>query len=198
MTPRVRVGSVVGRFYAMDRDNRWDRVQHAYDLLVHGARRTTRADAAGAVRGRLRARRDRRVHRADAGRRATAPIRAGRRVFCFNFRPDRMREIMRALADPAFDRVRPGRAAAERRRYTTMTQYEEGFPYPVAFAPERPDHARRGASPRRARQLHVAETEKYPHVTYFFNGGEEQPSRASGVSWCPPSATSRPTTSSRR
>ena len=93
-----------------------------------------------------------------------ATIRPGDSVFAFNFRPDRMRQITEALTKAGVD------------RYATLTEYEEGWPYPVAFPPARPDMtlakliAERGET-----QLHVAETEKYPHVTYFFNGGEEEP-----------------------
>jgi 2,3-bisphosphoglycerate-independent phosphoglycerate mutase len=103
-------------------------------------------------------------------------------VICFNFRPDRMREITRALAEPGFgDRGRPrrpgwrGARACRRRGYATMTEYEEGWPYPVAFPPGAPGgHAAAVIAQRGRAQLHVAETEKYPHVTYFFNGGEER------------------------
>jgi 2,3-bisphosphoglycerate-independent phosphoglycerate mutase len=96
-------------------------------------------------------------------------------VVAFNFRPDRMREITEALASPEFDAF--GRDGAEPvRRYATMTEYEEGWPYPVAFAPRRPPTTIGAViAARGERQLHVAETEKYPHVTYFFNGGEETP-----------------------
>ena len=87
---------------------------------------------------RLRARRDRRVHQADAGRRREALIRPGDSVLGLNFRPDRMREITRALASEAFDGFDRGDGAPVATRYATMTEYEEGWPYPVAFAPERP------------------------------------------------------------
>jgi 2,3-bisphosphoglycerate-independent phosphoglycerate mutase len=104
-----------------------------------------------------------------------APIAPGDRVFCFNFRPDRMREIVRALADPTFDEIDRG-GVATIGALSTMTQYEEDFPYPVAFAPEHPTITLSDViAATGARQLHVAETEKYPHVTYFFNGGKEQP-----------------------
>ena len=95
-----------------------------------------------------------------------------------NFRPDRMREITRALAEPGFsdfdrgdgDRL-PGSI-----RYTMMTEYEEGWPYPIAFTPDRPRTTISAViAAHGGHQLHVAETEKYPHVTYFFNGGEETP-----------------------
>jgi 2,3-bisphosphoglycerate-independent phosphoglycerate mutase len=106
-----------------------------------------------------------------------ARIRPGDSVIAFNFRPDRMREITRALAEPGFDEVDRG-GAEPVERYVTLTEYEEGWPYPVAFPPERPEitlpHVIAEAG---GRQLHVAETEKYPHVTYFFGGGEETPEK---------------------
>jgi 2,3-bisphosphoglycerate-independent phosphoglycerate mutase len=180
-------------------------VQRAYDALVHG--RAPSASGADPVAGRSSIGR---LHRADSGEQAVrqayergetdefveptlvgaeAEIRAGDSVIAFNFRPDRMRELTRALAEPGFgDDVQPpgeelpgwkGRGGAGPvARYTTFTEYEEGWPYPVVFAPERPATtlsvvlAAAGAT-----QLHVAETEKYPHVTYFFNGGEEAPLR---------------------
>ena len=91
-----------------------------------------------------------------------------------NFRPDRMREIVSALADPSFSEVDRG-GAEPVSHLTCMAQYEEGWPYPVAFPPERPATTLSAIIAARGdRQLHVAETEKYPHVTYFFNGGEEK------------------------
>ena len=97
------------------------------------------------------------------------------RVFCFNFRPDRMREIVQALADPAFGEIDRG-GGEPVRALATLTEYEEGWPYPVAFTPERPAITIGAViAATGAPQLHVAETEKYPHVTYFFNGGEEAP-----------------------
>ena len=106
---------------------------------------------------------------------APARIAPGDRVFCFNFRPDRMREIVRALAEPGFTEVDRG-GTPPVAALSTLTEYEEGWPYPVAFAPEHPATTLSAViAASGARQLHVAETEKYPHVTYFFNGGEEQP-----------------------
>jgi 2,3-bisphosphoglycerate-independent phosphoglycerate mutase len=167
-----RIGSVVGRYYAMDRDRRWDRVKLAYDMLVHG-RADHHADTAGAA---ARAAYD----RDDTDEFITptlvgeeARIRSGDSVVGLNFRPDRMREITRALAEPGFDDFDRG-GAEPVEHYTAMTEYEEGWPYPVAFPPERPQTTISAVIARRGeRQLHVAETEKYPHVTYFFNGGEE-------------------------
>ncbi|HEX2016946.1 MAG TPA: alkaline phosphatase family protein, partial [Solirubrobacteraceae bacterium] len=102
-------------------------------------------------------------------------IRSVHGVIAFNFRPDRMREISRALTDPELDTIDRGGAEVID-RYTTLTEYDERWPHPVAFAPERPAVTLSGTiAAAGGRQLHVAETEKYPHVTYFFNGGEEAP-----------------------
>jgi 2,3-bisphosphoglycerate-independent phosphoglycerate mutase len=180
--PGARVGSVVGRYWAMDRDRRWDRVQRAYDLLVHGraphhADSGVEAVTAAYARGET----DEFIEPTTVG--AEATVRPGDSVIAFNFRPDRMRELTRALAEPGFGEGpedlpgwhgRGGSAAVA--RYATLTEYEQGWPYPVIVAPRPPDTtlaevlARAGAT-----QLHVAETEKYAHVTYFFNGGEERP-----------------------
>lgn len=169
-----RVGSVIGRYFAMDRDSRWDREQLAYDLLVHGIA-DHHADSGVAAEEAAYARdeTDEFVTATTVGEEAR--IRPGDSVVAFNFRPDRMREITRALAEPGFAEVdRRGAPLVE--RYTTMTEYHEDWPYPVAFPPARPaitlSHV---IADRGGTQLHVAETEKYPHVTYFFNGGEEDP-----------------------
>jgi 2,3-bisphosphoglycerate-independent phosphoglycerate mutase len=167
-----RVGSVVGRYYAMDRDRRWDRVKLAYDLLVHGRAEEHAESAAAAARAAYaRDETDEFITPVLVGQEAR--IRSGDSVLGLNFRPDRMREITRALADPGFDAFDRGGGATPA-RYTMMTEYEEGWPYPVAFPPERPRTTLPAViAARGERQLHVAETEKYPHVTYFFGGGEE-------------------------
>jgi 2,3-bisphosphoglycerate-independent phosphoglycerate mutase len=179
----ARVGSVIGRYWAMDRDRRWERTQRAYDVLVHGRASHHAATGEQAVRDSYaRGETDEFIEPTLVG--AQARIRpAEDSVIAFNFRPDRMRQLTRALAEPGFgegSEPLPGwegrGGAAPLERYTTMTSYEEDWSYPVAFAPERPGTtlalalAHAGAT-----QLHVAETEKYPHVTYFFNGGEEAP-----------------------
>jgi 2,3-bisphosphoglycerate-independent phosphoglycerate mutase len=170
-----RVGSVVGRYFAMDRDRRWNRTQRAYDLLVHGQapyHAPTGPDAVRVAYGRDET--DEFIQPTLVGEEST--IRPDRdAVFAFNFRPDRMRQVTQALAKPRFDEV-DRRGAPPVARYATMTEYREGWPYPIAFPPLRVETtlasvlAGRGIS-----QLHVAETEKYAHVTYFFNGGEEDP-----------------------
>jgi 2,3-bisphosphoglycerate-independent phosphoglycerate mutase len=181
-TPGARVGSVVGRYWAMDRDRRWERTQRAYDMLVHG-RAPYHADSAEqAVRDAYeRGETDEFIEPTLVGEEAR--IRPGDSVLGFNFRPDRMREITRALAEPGFGEGSEdlpgwaGRGGAEPvARYATLTSYEEDWNYPVVFSAEHPTTtlsvvlAGVGAT-----QLHVAETEKYPHVTYFFNGGDEAP-----------------------
>ncbi|HEY2769176.1 MAG TPA: 2,3-bisphosphoglycerate-independent phosphoglycerate mutase [Solirubrobacteraceae bacterium] len=169
-----RVGTVVGRYYAMDRDSRWDRVQLAYDLLVHGrAEHEASSGEAAAREAYERDETDEFIKPVLIGEEAR--IRPGDSVIAFNFRPDRMREITQALADPGFDEIdRGGSSTVE--RYATMTEYEEGWPYPVAFPPQRPSVTLSTVvASHEVRQLHVAETEKYPHVTYFFGGGDEEP-----------------------
>ena len=173
-----RVATVTGRYFAMDRDRRWDRTKLAYDALVHGTPApldggsTAPVDSAqAAVRAAYeRGETDEFIRPTlvgDEGR-----IRDGDAVLFFNFRPDRARQLTRALAEPTFAEF--DRGAAPRIRYTTLTEYQEDWDYPVAFPPERPQATLASVlADRGVRQLHVAETEKYAHVTYFFNGGEE-------------------------
>jgi 2,3-bisphosphoglycerate-independent phosphoglycerate mutase len=167
-----RIGSIVGRYFAMDRDRRWDRTQRAYDLLIHGSAEHHASSGADAARDAYaRDETDEFITPVTVGDEAC--IRPGDSVIAFNFRPDRMREITRALADPGFSDIDRG-GAPPVERYTTMTQYEEDWTYPVAFPPEHPAVTLPAVlAARGVRQLHVAETEKYPHVTYFFNGGDE-------------------------
>ena len=185
VTEGARVGSVLGRYWAMDRDRRWDRTQRAYDLLVHGAAEHRADSGEAAVREAYeRGETDEFIEPTLVGEEAR--ISPADSVLCFNFRPDRMRQLTRALAEEGFgEGTRDGEdlpgwkgrnGVGPIARYTTLTEYEEGWPYPVAFPPQRPQATLgtvlAGAG---AKQLHVAETEKYPHVTYFFNGGEEAP-----------------------
>ena len=169
-----RYGVISGRYYAMDRDTRWDRVKQAYDALVHGGG-LLRRRRAGGCRRRLRSRRERRV-RASDDRRARARLARARGDVCifFNFRPDRARELTRAFTEHDFAEFDRG-AHPPAVDFVTMTQYKQEFPLPVAFPPEHPQHvlsdvlAEHGLT-----QLHIAETEKYAHVTFFFNGGVER------------------------
>jgi 2,3-bisphosphoglycerate-independent phosphoglycerate mutase len=178
--PGARVGSVVGRYWAMDRDRRWERTQRAYDMLVHGRAPHHAMSGEQAVEDAYRrGETDEFIEPTLVG--AEASIRPGDSVIAFNFRPDRMRQITRALAEPGFpsgdDVAEIDRGGAQPiSRYTTLTRYEEDWPYPVVFSPEHPQSTLPEALERAgATQLHVAETEKYAHVTYFFNGGDETP-----------------------
>jgi 2,3-bisphosphoglycerate-independent phosphoglycerate mutase len=184
-----RVATVSGRYYAMDRDRRWPRVKLAYHAIVHGIPAplgrdpddftgvglttppaTSAVDAVTAAYERGET--DEFVRPTlvgDEGR-----IRDGDAVLFFNFRPDRARELTRALAEPDFAEF--DRGDAPRVDYTTLTEYQEDWDYPVAFPPDRPKATLASVlADRGIHQIHVAETEKYPHVTYFFNGGEEHP-----------------------
>ena len=170
-----RIASVVGRFYAMDRDSRWQRVQRAYDLLVHGiADHTAPTASAAAAAAYARGETDEFITPTRVGEEGL--IRAGDSVIAFNFRPDRMREISCALAEPICPDIER-RGAPPVTRYTTLTEYGGTLgDYPVIFRPMRPTVTLpRVIAAQGGRQLHVAETEKYPHVTYFFGGGKERP-----------------------
>jgi 2,3-bisphosphoglycerate-independent phosphoglycerate mutase len=177
--PGARVGSVVGRYWAMDRDSRWERTQRAYDMLVLGEAPFHADSGEQAVRDAYeRGETDEFIEPTIVG--APVRIEPGDSVIAFNFRPDRMRQLTRALAEPGFGESGEelpgwrGRGAPPVVRYATLTQYEQGWPYPVVFAPERPATTLAAVLAQAGvKQLHVAETEKYPHVTYFFNGGEE-------------------------
>jgi 2,3-bisphosphoglycerate-independent phosphoglycerate mutase len=159
----ARVASVTGRYYAMDRDRRWDRTKLAYDAMVEGQAEFSAPTAEEAVRAAYeRGETDEFIKPTLVGQEGR--IRGGDSVIFFNFRPDRARQLTTSLA---------GGVAI---RLTTLTQYQEHWDFPVAFAPERPQVTLASVlADRGIEQLHVAETEKYAHVTYFFNGGEEDP-----------------------
>ncbi len=175
--PGARIASIVGRYYAMDRDQRWDRVEAAYDLLVDGTAAFTAATAlAGLDAAYARGESDEFVKAtaiADAAGRVSA-MSDGDVVVFMNFRADRAREITRALTDPdftGFARKRVVRLG----EYVCLTSYGDDFAHlPIAFGPQSIANsfgeyiAGLGLA-----QLRIAETEKYAHVTYFFNGGVE-------------------------
>ncbi|HXU71418.1 MAG TPA: 2,3-bisphosphoglycerate-independent phosphoglycerate mutase [Polyangia bacterium] len=168
-----RIATVVGRYWAMDRDNRWDRVQKAYELLTEGKGERV-DDAAAAVERRYAANETDEFIKPIV----VAPevrISDGDSVVFFNFRADRAREMTRALTFDSFD----GFARALRPKlgaYVCMTQYDASFPLPVAYPPQSLKMilgeylADKGLA-----QFRTAETEKYAHVTFFFNGGREEP-----------------------
>jgi 2,3-bisphosphoglycerate-independent phosphoglycerate mutase len=170
----VDVATVCGRYWAMDRDRRWDRTRRAYDAMVHGvgeraatAREAIRASYDAAVT-------DEFIEPFVIGDPSVGRVRAGDAVIYWNFRPDRARQLTQALGDPRFDGF--DRGGGEIPHVATMTRYRNEWGYPVAFESE---DVRQGlaehVSAMGLTQLHVAETEKYAHVTYFFNGGREEP-----------------------
>ncbi len=172
--PAARIATIGGRYYGMDRDKRWDRVARWWEAMVHA-----RGDVAATVEDALSAAYARGENDefvvptiVDGG----APVRDGDVVIHCNFRADRARELTHALVDgdafDGFDRgVRPRDLFM-----VTMTEYEEGLPVAaVAFPPEVVTSLAELVSGQGWRQFHVAETEKYAHVTYFLNGGVETP-----------------------
>ena len=165
----ARVATVSGRYYAMDRDNRWERTELAYDAIVHRKAEFRASSGEEAVRQAYeRGETDEFIKPtlvgADDDAVEDGRIRAGDAAIFFNFRPDRARQLTSKLGE--LDDV----------HLTTLTEYHEDWDYPVAFPPARPDVTLASTlADRGKQQLHVAETEKYAHVTYFFNGGEEDP-----------------------
>jgi 2,3-bisphosphoglycerate-independent phosphoglycerate mutase len=178
--PGAAIATVGGRYYAMDRDRRWERVEAGYDAIVHAeaahhAPSTATAIEAAYARGET----DEFVAPTVVDGVAAA-LQPGEPIVIANFRADRARQLTHALADgptfAGFDRTSPsGRPAPTDLLVVTMTEYEEGLPVLVAFPPETARSLAQAMSEAGWRQFHVAETEKYAHVTYFFNGGVETP-----------------------
>jgi 2,3-bisphosphoglycerate-independent phosphoglycerate mutase len=169
-----RTASIIGRYFAMDRDNRWDRVQQAYDLITEGAGEFAAQTAIDALHAAYeRGESDEFVKATTIGE----PVRVedGDAVVFMNFRADRARELSRAFVEPDFSgfaRQRQLQLAG----FVMLTQYAADIPAPCAFPPASLDNvlgeylARQGKT-----QLRIAETEKYAHVTFFFSGGREEP-----------------------
>jgi 2,3-bisphosphoglycerate-independent phosphoglycerate mutase len=173
---RATIASVGGRYFGMDRDKRWDRIEKWYRSAVQGVGPTGMDPIEVITAAYDRNETDEFitptviVHEGEP----VAPMRDGDAVICFNFRADRMRQIVRALTDPAFDgfeiKARP------RLHVATMTAYDRTFEVPVAFPPQSMANiVAEVVSKAGMRMFRTAETEKYAHVTYFFNGGVETP-----------------------
>jgi 2,3-bisphosphoglycerate-independent phosphoglycerate mutase len=166
-----RVGTVSGRYYAMDRDTRWERTKLAYDAIVHGEGLRASSGAEAIETSYEREETDEFVKPTVIG--GYDGVREGDAAIFVNFRPDRARQMTRALAESSFEEF--PRSGGPLLELTTMTEYRKGWPYPVAFPEARPSTTlAEVVSEAGGRQLHVAETEKYAHVTYFFNGGREE------------------------
>ncbi len=169
-----RVASVSGRFFGMDRDNRWDRVQQAYDLMTAG-----KADyqAATAVEGLMAAydrdENDEFVKATVIGEEA-ATINDGDCLLFMNFRPDRARQLTRAFVDDNFDGFQRNKRP-ELTAFVQTTEYAADIPAPTAFPPEDLVNSFGDVMAKAGKQqLRIAETEKYAHVTFFFSGGQEE------------------------
>ena len=174
--PDARIASVGGRYYAMDRDKRWERTERGYDAIVHAEGLTAASAAAAISEAYARGETDEFVAPTIVTG-TDGAVRDGDPVVHINFRADRARQLTHALARAdfaGFDRTSPaGRAAPADVLVVTMSEYEGGLPVEVAFGPEEARSLAQAFSEAGWTQLHVAETEKYAHVTYFFNGGVE-------------------------
>ncbi len=169
------LATVIGRYYGMDRDNRWDRTELTYRMMTEGTGTRTE-DPIAAVRTSYAAGvTDEFIAPivAEEGGRAVASIADGDAVIYFNYRTDRTRQLTRAFIDNPFDKFARRKLQIY---YATMTQYHEDFHCPVAFPPTvLTKTLGEIISSLGLKQLHIAETEKYAHVTFFFNGGREEP-----------------------
>jgi 2,3-bisphosphoglycerate-independent phosphoglycerate mutase len=173
-----RIATVSGRYYAMDRDKRWERTKLAYDAIVDGVGPT-----APSARQAIAASYDAGVTDefirptviAEPGT-TSAQIEPGDEIIFFNFRADRARQLTQALSEPEFEGFLRDRPISTCCRVTTVTRYEVGLPVTVAFEPHDVEcPLARVISDAGLRQFHCAETEKYAHVTFFLNGGREEP-----------------------
>lgn len=169
-----RTASIIGRYFAMDRDNRWDRVEAAYNLITDGTAEFAADTAVGALNAAYeRGESDEFVKATRIGEQVR--VEDGDAVVFMNFRADRARELSRAFVEPGFKEF-PRQRELHLADYVMLTQYAASIPAPSAFKPESLDNvlgeylAKNGKT-----QLRIAETEKYAHVTFFFSGGREEP-----------------------
>jgi 2,3-bisphosphoglycerate-independent phosphoglycerate mutase len=175
--PTIKIASVTGRYWAMDRDRRWERVEQAYRALVEGKGKKFRTGLEAVEKSYALNETDEFIKPSlicDNGE-PVGPVNEGDSVIFFNFRADRAREITSALTDKKFGGFRRERVP-NLGSYATMTMYDDDFTFPVAFPPLKLTNIFGEILSRKdMKQLRIAETEKYAHVTYFFNGGEEEP-----------------------
>ncbi|MEN6413888.1 MAG: 2,3-bisphosphoglycerate-independent phosphoglycerate mutase [Veillonellales bacterium] len=170
-----RIASIAGRYYAMDRDKRWERVEKAYNALVQRQGQHAATAQAAVEQSYAQGQTDEFVIPTVVDNCSDGGIQAGDGVIYFNFRPDRGRQLTRAFVDADFAGfIRPQGLLSL--HFATMTQYDETLAVPVAYAPQYLKNTLGEVFSRQGlTQLRIAETEKYAHVTFFFNGGEEKP-----------------------
>lgn len=178
-----QIASLAGRYYAMDRDNRWERIERAYRAVVHGEAERRSADPIEAMRKSYeQGVTDEFVEPVvittgmGAASAPVGPISNEDAVIFFNFRADRARQLTRAIAEPGFDKFSDV-ARPQNLFFVAMTQYDESFDWlKYLFGPQKLEHILADVfAELNFHNLRVAETEKYAHVTYFFNGGVEKP-----------------------
>jgi 2,3-bisphosphoglycerate-independent phosphoglycerate mutase len=172
------IASVSGRYYAMDRDKRWERIERAFGAMVLGNGQKATDPVAAVERSYEKGITDEFIEPITIVDERDYPvglIRDEDSVIFFNFRADRAREMTMALTDPKLER--PSRSLVPKNlKYVTMTQYDKTFTLPYVLPPEHPDNILANVMAQlNWKNLRVAETEKYAHVTYFFNGGNEKP-----------------------
>jgi len=169
-----RIVTIIGRFFAMDRDNRWERVQIAYDLITQGKAPFSAATAIeGLQQAYARDENDEFVQATQIGEKVA--LQNNDVVVFMNFRADRARELTRALTDTAFDGFKRDQFP-KLASFVTLSSYGEDFHLPAAYKPSTISNCfGEYISNLGLKQLRIAETEKYAHVTYFLNGGKEQP-----------------------
>jgi 2,3-bisphosphoglycerate-independent phosphoglycerate mutase len=165
------IASICGRYWGMDRDQRWNRTEKFWNCMIHGRGEFSAQSAQEGLRLAVeRGETDEFVLPTVIG--APAPVRDGDSIFCFNFRADRVRQMSQALLESSFNSFELG--DVPQIQYATMTQYRKDFSCPVAFPPqELRSLFGELVSQKGLRQVRCAETEKYAHVTFFFNGGRE-------------------------
>jgi len=170
----AKIVTVVGRYFAMDRDRRWDRTKKAWDAIVLGRGEQCGSSPADAVQAQYRnGKTDEFLPPLIFSEANEQRVRDGDTVFFFNFRADRARQLSQAFLLKEFDGFE--REVWPQVNYVTLTQYDVTYPSPFIFAPEQlPNILGEVVSGAGKTQLRIAETEKYPHVTYFFNGGIER------------------------
>jgi 2,3-bisphosphoglycerate-independent phosphoglycerate mutase len=167
-----RIASIAGRYWAMDRDNRWERIQKAFEAIVQGKADMLAPSATEAIQHYY----DQKIYDEqipptviERGGKPVATVKSGDAVIFFNYRPDRAREITKAFVLPSFEKF--ARPELKDLVFVTMTEYEKDLPVVVAYPPQAIDNClAKVVSDGGMKQLHIAETEKYAHVTFFMNG----------------------------